>query len=149
MATRQRGCILVQSLGQSREGREHKIEILVDDGAPIVSHVAAHQEIVAHRHACEQAPALRHMRDTAAHDLLRRQSEHVLLGKLDAACHCSRHTRQRPQQRRLACPIGPDQADDFASLHRDIHLMQHTDIPVTSRDTGSLQKIRRHATTPD
>ena len=68
----------------------------------------------------EDAPALRHERDSGARDRLRRAAPHRVAGEADVPGRRRDDTHDRVQRRRLAGAVRPDQADELAATDLEI-----------------------------
>src|SRR5438045_3004845 len=104
-----------------------------------VGQAGAELQVLEHRHARKDAPALRRLGDAAPHDLVGRQASDVLALEQDGALARLRAAADGHQQRRLAGAVGADQRDDLAGRNLDIDAMQRLDMAVEGLDARYLQ----------
>ena len=144
---------LIQQFLQRREDRQHILAPLLAF-APGALGVGAAVEMVGDGEAVKQRVTLRHQGEPHAHDLVR-----VASGPL-AACATDLHPVQldraalpageagdRPQQRRLAMAVEPDDADALARAHRQVDAVQHAERTVAGREVLDAQDVAHAAST--
>ena len=83
-----------------------------------------------HRHAGEQAAALRHVGDAAARNLGRRPARERLVAQRDAAAGRCTDADQRLEQGRLARTIAAEQRHDFVVVQLETHVAQDVALAV-------------------
>jgi len=115
LAARQRAARLVAPLLQPREEAEDAPEVRPDLGALRPRpRVGAHVEVFEHRHAREDAAALRRLADAHLDAPVRRDAENVLALEADLSRADRPHPRDRAKRGRLAGAVAADQRDDLA-----------------------------------
>src|SRR3546814_19920375 len=77
----------------------------------------AHLQVLRDRHLAEHVVDLRHIADAAAHDAVGSPAGDVAAVEADRAAAQAEQSEDRLQRRRLAGPVGPDDADDLAPPH--------------------------------
>ena len=84
----------------------------------------AHLQVFQHRHAREDAAALRRLRDAQPRDLVGRQARDVVPVEHDRALARARIAEDRHHQGRLAGAVGADQRDDLAVGDVDVDALR-------------------------
>ena len=122
LATGQRARCDASPLGQDGESLEGQF-----DFAPAACgiDIAAHLEVLAHRHGREYVLLLWHISDTHAADVAWRATADALAVHEDAAASRLEQPGNGFEQRRFAGAVGPDDTDDLAGVDREIHALQH------------------------
>src|SRR5438552_621300 len=105
--------LLVPPLLEPRKELEDAVAVLADP-APILALEGAHLEVLEHAHAREEPPPLRRLRDAHLHDLVGRRRGDVAVPERDRALPRPVQAVDRPERRRLAGAVGPDQRDHLA-----------------------------------
>src|SRR6185312_15627713 len=105
-------------------------------------------QVLEHRHAREDAPALRHLRYAATNDLVGRQLGDVLAVEPDRARARARIAAYRHQQGRLAGAVGADQGDDLALGDVEVDAVQRLDGAVEGGDSPDFKHEGSQASSP-
>src|SRR5213593_1098024 len=113
LAARHRRSALPTSLGQPREEREDMVATRREVGGRPLDE-RAHAQILLHGHLREQAPALRHDRNAARHDLVRAESIDAGAVEPDRAGHGPHDPEDRPDQGGLPGAVRAEQARELA-----------------------------------
>src|SRR6185295_17104966 len=104
LAARHRAGALALALGEPREEAVDAVEVLADL-LTIGALERAHLQVLDHRHAGEQPPALGRLRDAQADDLVRRPPGDVLAAEGDRPLARLVEPVDRAERRRLARPV--------------------------------------------
>src|SRR3546814_17063057 len=91
---------------------------------PISAQEGAHLQVLRDRHLAEHVVDLRHIADAAAHDAVGSPAGDVAAVEADRAAAQAEQSEDRLQRRRLAGPVGPDDADDLAPSHGEVDAVQ-------------------------
>src|SRR3954471_9698246 len=107
LAARQHAGLAVKALAQLRQ-QVQQLRV------PRIALRRREREVLAHRHAEEQRPALGHERDAAARKPMGGDAGEVLAVQGDAPLDARQQAGDRGQRRRLARAVWPEQRDDLA-----------------------------------
>jgi hypothetical protein len=133
LAAREHRAAVVLAFGQAREHRVDALHL-----AALARHQA--QRLV-DRQRRPHATPLRHVRDAAPRDLVRRQAEDLFAGQLDAAAG-THEPGDRVAQRGLAHAVAADDAE-HAAFDREAHTLQRVGMSVV--DVQSFDDQHRPA----
>ena len=108
------------------------------DAVLVVTAVRAHHEVLEHRHAREDATALRNLHETAPDELVGAHTAgavgDLLAGEADLAAANRHDSRDAHQRGGLAGAVAADQRDDLALADLERHLVQHLDRAVARHE---------------
>jgi hypothetical protein len=104
LAARQRAGALLPALLEPRELLIHGVPVRQDLRASFPQ-IRAELEVVLDRQVREHHAALGRLGDAEADDVVRRHLDEVAALEADAPRADRNQARDRPQQRRLACPV--------------------------------------------
>ena len=126
LATRQRLCTLSHAFSETRKEIEHPVAGL----AALAAHHEADFEVLGDGEFREEAAALRDVADALFRYLVRREG-----GEGRAVeTHFSGPERQKAHdglhRRRLARPVPPEKAEDFACVHGQREVAEHKGVTV-------------------
>jgi len=137
LATRQAPRQLGPPFAQAWEDVEPPVDVAVD--LAIASDVGAGEHVVRDRQLVEGAPALRDVSDAHAHDVGGRLVRDVLAVEGDRSVRCH-HLADRPQRRRLAGPVRPEDDDHLPPGDREVDTVEDLDGAVAGLQPGDLEE---------
>ena len=146
LAARKRAAALCKALLEPGKELCHTRQVLLEMSRAI--NLGAHLEIFQHRHAPEDAPPFRRLRDPEARDRVCFEPRDVLAGEADRSLSRPRIAADGHHQRRLAGAIGTDQRHDLAFRDLDIDTLQRHDAAVVALDAADAEKGRAHGSSP-
>src|SRR4051812_33431071 len=114
--------------------REEVVDAVVGFVRAAALQVGAHLEVLAHGHRREEPPVLGHDRDPLPDPVARRPRRHILAREAHAAVSRPHDAEHRLQGRRLARRVAPEQADELARRHLEVHALEDVDRPVVRVD---------------
>ena len=132
---------MVLSFLQSWKDGEHPFHVFLDFFL-ILPRERGQFEILHDGEVPEEAASLRNMGDSQlADNFFRFVLEHILAhkGHLGSLFHLH-HSGDGPQGRALACPIGPDDADDLPLIYLEIDTVEGLDVPIRNPKIFYLQQ---------
>ena len=129
--------VLPAPFGEPRKEAEHAIKIGAEV-LPIGAHIGAKAEILLDGEIDKGAAPVRHVRDSKARDVLRRQRADRAAAKPDVA-GARDESAERPQDRRLAGAIGAEHRGHAAVLDLEIDAMQRARRTVPGLETLRFQ----------
>ena len=140
LAARQGLGPLPAPLPEPREMLEHAVQILRHLLA-VAAQVGAGVEVLLDRQVGEDAPALRHLRDSQRHHLLGEGAVDALATEPDLALGQRLETGNRAQQRALPRPVGADDGDHRAVGDVQADAAQRRDLVVVD---GGVADLKQH-----
>src|ERR1700738_3035616 len=121
--------------------------VIAPQPGSVAAAVAPHGNVLLHREVLEDAPALHHLEDAAADDVLGRQRLDALPLQLDgAARHLAllalEQTGDGLERGALARPVGAEQRDDLLLLHLEGQALEDEDhVVVDDLDVVDLEHV--------
>ncbi len=146
LAAGQRAAALMRARFQQREQGVDTFQIRVE-AVGIVGNDRAHLQILEHRHAREDAPALRRLHDAEPRDLVHRELRDVASLKQNAAVAGAGAAKDRHHQRGLARAVAADQRDDLALIDIETDAVQDRQHAVTGGDVLDGEEGGGHSPT--
>jgi hypothetical protein len=127
------------SLQQAPEHREHPDD-LVDRPPSRTAAVSPDHEVLLDRQAREEAPAFGHQAHAAADPLVGGDAGQVEPLVADGSAPHPDLSHHRPQQRRLAGPVGADDGDGLAAADLQGQLVERLEVAVAGVERLDLQR---------
>ena len=146
LASRQRAAALMLTCLEQRKQRVDMLQIL-GEMRRIVGDDGAHLEILQHRHAREDAAALRRLHDAEPGHFMRGHGGNIAALEQDVAVSCARTTEDRHHQRCLAGAVAADQRDDLALFDVEIDAVQDRQHAVAGGHLAHLEQGFAHRPT--
>src|SRR5204863_2495492 len=99
----------------------------------------AELEVLEHGHPRKDPPALRRLCDPQAYDAVRGERVELVAVEAHGAVARPRGAEDRPQRRRLAGAVGPDQGDDLTGRDGERDAAERSDVAVVRVDVRELK----------
>src|SRR5207249_9575044 len=146
LAARERACGLADALAEPWKERQTPLQVLraVAAGGP---GIAAHAQVLAHRHFREDAAAFRHLYEAELDDLVRGEPGEIVTVEHDAPGAGTGQAGDVPQRGALPRAVAADQRDDLARVHAQRYAAQHLHVAVGEVEIAHLEP-HRHAFAP-
>src|SRR5712691_2652980 len=138
LAARERSPLLRGTLTQAREERERALEV-GRDRLTVPPREGAELQVLEHGHPREDPPAFRRLRDPQAHDAVGRERVQALAVEAHGAPAGPHGAEDRPQRRRLAGAVGPDERDDLTGRDGQRDAAERPDVAVVRVDVRELK----------
>jgi hypothetical protein len=108
---------------------------------PCASSEGGDLDVLADAQACERAAVLERAREPGAAAPVRTPRRHVLAGELDRPRGREVEAGEDVDERRLPCPVRPDQADDLVAVQLERHVAERVQRLEGTRDGGGPESV--------
>src|SRR5437867_3412190 len=134
-------------LANIRVGLEVCGRVLEAPARLLLAALLAEQQVLVHRELGKDVAVLRHVADAAVRDLVSLLAQQLLASPLDRALRLDQ-AHDGLYRGRAAGAVAPEQRNDLAGLHFEVHAMQHMALAVEGVDVVELQHVKPPAGPP-
>ena len=105
--------------------------------------LAQGHEVLPDREAAEDAGFLGQVADAQPRTAVHGQGRHVLAHPADAALVRGFYAHHHVEGRGLSCPVGPQEAHNLPSAHKEAHIPHHGTVAITFLEVHSFKAVSR------